>query len=54
MKKIKMILISAFLMASLPAFAECPIEMDYNDLVDCIVVEGADSTHIQDFISEDE
>ena len=41
MKKLKLVLISAFLMVNLPALAECPIDMEYNELLDCIVVEGS-------------
>jgi len=45
MNRIKLILISGFLMVSLPVFADCPIDMEYKKLVDCIVVEESGESY---------
>ena len=47
MNKFQLVLISALLMVYLPTFADCPINMEYNELLDCIVVEGSDSSYPQ-------
>ena len=41
MKTIKLILIACGLFLSGQALAECPVSLTYDQLVDCIVVEGA-------------
>ncbi len=45
MNRIKLILVSGFLMVNMPVFADCPIDMEYNKLVDCIVVEESGESY---------
>jgi len=35
-----------------PALADCPIDMEYNDLLDCIVVEGSGASFPQKSVSD--
>jgi len=45
MNIVKLLLLSGFLIFNLPAYADCPIDMEYTELVDCIVVEGSGASY---------